>query len=96
MQARRPRRPCIDRRPSGPVETVATKDVLPGVVRRHCPVNGLTGHLIGKVEGTNVGLTATRTFALITRVTATLAAHADRFTGFGAEDRVDLYPVHRF
>ena len=44
-----------------------------------------TGHLISEAEGTAVGLTATRTFALIPHMTATLAAHADKFTGGHAE-----------
>ena len=44
-----------------------------------------TGHLIGKVEGTAVGFTATRTFTLIPHMTATLAAHADKFAGGHAE-----------
>ena len=44
-----------------------------------------TGHLIGKAEGTAVGFTATRTFTLIPHMTATLAAHADKFTGGHAE-----------
>ena len=44
-----------------------------------------TGHLISEAEGTAVGFTATRTFTLIPHMTATLAAHADKFTGGHAE-----------
>ena len=44
-----------------------------------------TGHLISEAEGTAIGFTATRTFTLIPHMTATLAAHADKFTGGHAE-----------